>query len=363
MNSKNRQNIRIQHGLALALVLALTQQAVAQYSIDWHTVDGGGGTSTGGTYELQGTLGQHDAGPAGGGTFDLDSGYWVALADDVLSCAGAADCADLDGNGARDDNCVWWDCADTVCEDTPLAQFADMGGAFGACPPEGFANIHDKNHALSCFAGTNTCDPINIDAGGAFGSCTQDGFCNIHDANHALSAFAGTTTCSCPSGPMPEMEPEVRDAATLRLQQRMGERDRTRDGTIAVDVFIDGPVDALRSYQLDIHVSGGRSGELKLVDVRIDERKDAVFAERTDAFDAFNVDNGQMLAGLDDVDGTTVKNGAYLATFVYEATKDATGEFVIDLAVDADGQTFLVAPANGVVEVEKTEPAVVLLRS
>jgi len=32
-----------------------------QYSIDWSTIDGGGGTSTGGDYSLSGTIGQPDA--------------------------------------------------------------------------------------------------------------------------------------------------------------------------------------------------------------------------------------------------------------------------------------------------------------
>jgi hypothetical protein len=326
-------------------------------SIDWYTIDGGGGVSIGGTYELQGTTGQPDAGMKTGGTMELSGGYWFNAAADVLACTGASDCADLDGNGARDDNCVWWDCADTVCEDTPLVQFADMGGAFGGCPPDSFANVHDKNHALSCFSGTNTCDPINIDAGGAFGSCTQDGFCNIHDANHALSAFAGTTSCSCPSGPMPEMAPEVWGEAGLRLKSRPS----PRDGTIDVDVFIDGRLATLRSYQLDARVTGGRSGGLQLVGIRIDDRKDAAFAERPDAFDAFNVGTGQMLSGLDDEEGTHLESDAYLATFTYEPTKGASGEFVVDIAVGDNSQTFLVAPQDGIIDVEQVTAAVVII--
>ena len=31
------------------------------YSIDWSTIDGGGGTSTNGQYSLSGTIGQPDA--------------------------------------------------------------------------------------------------------------------------------------------------------------------------------------------------------------------------------------------------------------------------------------------------------------
>jgi hypothetical protein len=37
------------------------------YSIDWFTIDGGVGTSTGGVYSVSGTIGQPDAGVGGGG--------------------------------------------------------------------------------------------------------------------------------------------------------------------------------------------------------------------------------------------------------------------------------------------------------
>lgn len=55
--------------------------AQAQYSIDWYKVSGGGGTSTGGTYQLSGTIGQHDAGGTmTGGTYSLTGGFWSLTA-------------------------------------------------------------------------------------------------------------------------------------------------------------------------------------------------------------------------------------------------------------------------------------------
>ncbi|MDX1555655.1 MAG: hypothetical protein R3212_06490 [Xanthomonadales bacterium] len=50
----------------------------AEFSIDWYTIDGGGGTSTGGVFSLTGTIGQHDASPATaqGGAFSLSGGFW-----------------------------------------------------------------------------------------------------------------------------------------------------------------------------------------------------------------------------------------------------------------------------------------------
>ena len=48
------------------------------YSIDWHTIDGGGGTSTGGVYSISGTIGQPDAsGAMTNGQFSVTSGFWV----------------------------------------------------------------------------------------------------------------------------------------------------------------------------------------------------------------------------------------------------------------------------------------------
>ncbi len=50
-----------------------------QYSIDWSTIDGGGGTSTGGVYTVSGTIGQPDAGTMGGGQFTLAGGFWPGM--------------------------------------------------------------------------------------------------------------------------------------------------------------------------------------------------------------------------------------------------------------------------------------------
>ncbi len=61
-----------------ALASALVIPASAQYSIDWFTIDGGGGTSTGGVYSVSGTIGQPDAGgPMTGGSYSLVGGFWA----------------------------------------------------------------------------------------------------------------------------------------------------------------------------------------------------------------------------------------------------------------------------------------------
>ena len=51
-----------------------------QYSIDWSTIDGGGGTSTGGVYSVIGTIGQPDAGTMNGGSYTVSGGFWGIFA-------------------------------------------------------------------------------------------------------------------------------------------------------------------------------------------------------------------------------------------------------------------------------------------
>ena len=70
------------------LLLALQLSAFAQqYSIDWYKVSGGGGASTGATYQVTGTIGQPDAGgPISGGQYSLTGGFWSLIS--VVQTAG-----------------------------------------------------------------------------------------------------------------------------------------------------------------------------------------------------------------------------------------------------------------------------------
>jgi hypothetical protein len=63
------------------LISAFSFQASGQsYSIDWNKVAGGGGTSTGGTYQVSGTIGQPDAsGAMNGGTYSVTGGFWSLI--------------------------------------------------------------------------------------------------------------------------------------------------------------------------------------------------------------------------------------------------------------------------------------------
>lgn len=108
---------------AVMLMFVASTHADGPFSIDAYTIDGGGGTSLGGGFELSGTIGQPDAGAHFGGGFELIGGFWSATSV-TCSCAGdtnadgrrdgldiasfvsclldgqSCQCADLDGSGA-----------------------------------------------------------------------------------------------------------------------------------------------------------------------------------------------------------------------------------------------------------------------
>ena len=92
----NLRTLACSMGLGL---LAATAIGGSPYAIDWYTVDGGGEMfSSGGQFELGGTIGQHDANrrnPFGNGYLVI-GGFWAVPPD---FCAG-----DADGDGDIDFN-------------------------------------------------------------------------------------------------------------------------------------------------------------------------------------------------------------------------------------------------------------------
>lgn len=52
----------------------------AALSVDWSTIDAGGGTSAGGNFSVSGSIAQIDADPlqpASGGNLEITGGFWV----------------------------------------------------------------------------------------------------------------------------------------------------------------------------------------------------------------------------------------------------------------------------------------------
>lgn len=74
--------------LLLALLLASpgspaeAAPSAPTYAVAWYTADNGGGVSSGGGYEVAGTIGQMDAAPeANNPNYGLNSGFWAAFLD------------------------------------------------------------------------------------------------------------------------------------------------------------------------------------------------------------------------------------------------------------------------------------------
>lgn len=63
--------------LALLVAVSLASAQSGEWDLTWHTIDGGGGASTGGDrFALSGTVGQPDAGFTAGGIYTLNGGFW-----------------------------------------------------------------------------------------------------------------------------------------------------------------------------------------------------------------------------------------------------------------------------------------------
>jgi len=76
-----RSNASSRLALLATLTLAPVLAFADTYDLSWYTIDGGGGTSTGGVFSVSGTIGQPDANatPMVGGNFSLSGGFWSQL--------------------------------------------------------------------------------------------------------------------------------------------------------------------------------------------------------------------------------------------------------------------------------------------
>ena len=78
----------------------MTWSALAQtgaLGVPWFSADGGGGTSAGGNFTLDGTIGQPDAGRLTGGDFEVEGGFIPGVA---IPPVVAGTCGDVNDDGA-----------------------------------------------------------------------------------------------------------------------------------------------------------------------------------------------------------------------------------------------------------------------
>ena len=60
----------------MLILLGMALPAYADYEVSRHTIDSGGGTSSGDQYTVMGTIGQYDAAYSAGGDYKLLGGFW-----------------------------------------------------------------------------------------------------------------------------------------------------------------------------------------------------------------------------------------------------------------------------------------------
>lgn len=125
-------------------VAALAPVGGGNFDLSWHTIDGGGGSSTGGGFELAGTIGQHDAGPVmTGGKFALLGGFWPG----VGSAPGRPCPGDINGDGTVGVSdllillAFWGPCPPELClgdldgdDDVGVSDLLILLANWGLCP-------------------------------------------------------------------------------------------------------------------------------------------------------------------------------------------------------------------------------------
>ena len=133
-------------GILVTVLIGLVGPAGADdFDLDWWTIDAGGEMwTTGGDYELSGTIGQPDAGVLmTGGDYELTGGFWAGAAEDEF-CYGdldgdndidLADLAQLLSNYGTPSGAVYEDGDLDADGDVDLADLAALLAHYGeACP-------------------------------------------------------------------------------------------------------------------------------------------------------------------------------------------------------------------------------------
>jgi hypothetical protein len=127
--------------------LAQTNSTQTNYTINYYSVDGGGGTSTGGVYSVNGTLGQPDAGAMSGGDFSVVGGFWSVIA---LQTPGAPR---LSLRVSNDLVVVSWPLPDTGWKLQSTANLVTPGSLWADYPPPYQTNSTDLYYTEPLLAG------------------------------------------------------------------------------------------------------------------------------------------------------------------------------------------------------------------
>jgi hypothetical protein len=144
--NKDQLIVKTENRLFLMCVLVgliiLPASAIAQtYTVDWYKIAGGGGTSTGGTYQVTGTIGQPDAsGAMTGGQYSVTGGFWSLIS--VVQMPGVPNLL-IVPNGANSVKILW---PDPATNSFTLQQNGNLATA----------NWVTSGYAITTASGTNS---------------------------------------------------------------------------------------------------------------------------------------------------------------------------------------------------------------
>jgi len=164
---------------------------------------------------------------------------------------------------------------------------------------------------------------------------------NIFDITAVLDAFGGT--------PYPDADPCAlpRDgnlASSLPVAQLRLRPSRTRvavGGLVSIDVYLDNAVE-LRGYQLAVDVSGEVPGSARLIESVVDAtRVDFVFADEPH-YATKDLNRGRLAAATL-TQQFQATSGAYLGTFVFQVSRQASG--VLEFALRTGEESILLINA------------------
>ena len=212
------------------------------------------------------------------------------------------------------------------------------------CKMNGVVNVFDAQAALNTFQGIDPCCSQGA-------CCLPDDSCVIVerglDCVELEGAFAGNgTTCdgvTCPLSPAPNPPAGAAMATasgstlvsqSVEITLSVSPASGVPGMRFQVDVFASG-FSGLRAYEVALRATGGSTGSLKAVAIDIDKRR------RDYAFTAFKPMIARDLStprvvGVLPWGSVESATPVYVATFVYEASSDASGTFTVT-AVPGDG--------------------------
>ncbi len=209
------------------------------------------------------------------------------------------------------------------------------------CAGNGTVNLGDLFAVLNAFSDIDPCCACNPVPPAPGAPCPGGPACSAPAADRSGTSDLGITSNTAGDAPSLQLIPSRRTAHA--------------GDVIEVAVYVDNVTD-LRGYEIAVQTTGGRRGQLELLDAQIADRSDFVLngVENVKATDPRGRVAGAAYSG-----GVSAKR-AYLGTFTFQASTDAVGAFRVTLK--RGNEVLTLANSNDEsMPVGRISPAVILI--